>query len=112
MRMKSGVCWSLEEEADRLIRESLANVTAHSAKRDILTPWKEKDRRRREVYNHKGVADASLRRGMFSRVANLEAPHLNAVESKVAPMGRTYEHPDHEAGGEYAGDIDLGNFIS
>lgn len=41
---------ALEDAADALIKESLKGVYSHSAKSDILTPWKDQDRHRREIY--------------------------------------------------------------
>ena len=90
-RMRFGVHPLLEEESNRLIRESMKGVTSHEAKRDVLTPWKEKDRLSKEVYSASGVADPAIRKGVFGRVANKSAPHLNSVEGKVPPMGRTSE---------------------
>jgi hypothetical protein len=73
-----GVHAALEAEANRLIKESMAGVTSQSAKSDILTPWKEKDRRDREVYTDSGVPDASARKGMYHRAYNPASPHLNS----------------------------------
>jgi hypothetical protein len=64
--------------ANELIRQSLAGVTSMAAKSDILTPWKEQDRRRREVYTSEGVPDASIRRGLYGRSANSARPDLNS----------------------------------
>lgn len=77
-RQHFGVHRSLEDEADRLIKESLRGVTSHKAKSDILTPWKEAERHRREVYTTAGVPDESVRKGMFGRVANRTRPDLNS----------------------------------
>lgn len=76
---RHGVHPLLEAEADRLIKESLAGVTSQSEKSDILTPWKEKDRRQREVYVPSGVPEET-RRGMYSRSWNSTSPHLNSVD--------------------------------
>lgn len=84
-RMKFGVHLPLEEMATALLRDSMKDVKSHSAKRDILTPWKEQDRRRREVYPSSGVADASLRRGVYGRAINKSKPYLNARD---IPGGR------------------------
>jgi hypothetical protein len=73
-----GVHAGLEAEANRIIKESMAGVTSQSAKSDILTPWKEKDRRDREVYTDMGVPDAAVRRGMYHRAWNATSPHLNS----------------------------------
>ena len=77
-RMKYGIHQSLEDEADRLIRESMKGVFSHKAKSDILTPWKQADRRRREVFTAQGFPDASVRKGMFHRAANSTRPDLNS----------------------------------
>ena len=76
--MRRGVHRPLEDEANRLIRESLVGVTKHSAKADILTPWKEAERYRREVYVSSGSPDVSTRSGMFHRTTNPARPELNS----------------------------------
>lgn len=76
--IRRGVHLPLEEEANRLIRESLQGVTKHSAKSDILTPWKEADRHRREVYVASGTPDPAWRKGMFHRALNTGNPELNS----------------------------------
>lgn len=76
--IRYGVHRTLEDEANRLIRESLAGVTSQSAKSDILTPWKEQDRLSREVYNGTGFPDPAIRQGMFHRAYNSAYPHLNS----------------------------------
>ena len=62
--IRRGVHRLLEDEANRLIKESLQGVTKHSEKADILTPWKEQARYRREVYVSTGVPDSAMRLGM------------------------------------------------
>lgn len=89
--LRTGVHAPLEEEADRILRESLAKVTRHSDKSDILTPWKETARRSREVYMPSGSPDGSLRRGNFNRRWNSDAPHLNSVEG-VSRIPRSRGH--------------------
>lgn len=76
---RSGVHRALEDEANRLIRESLVGVTRHSEKADILTPWKEAERYRREVYVASGSPDQAIRKGMFHRVASTSS-HMNSQE--------------------------------
>lgn len=78
MNPRSGVNPHLEAEANRLLRESLKGVTKHSEKSDILTPWKEADRLRREVYVASGTPDASTRKGIFHRARNADRPELNS----------------------------------
>lgn len=82
-QLHSGVHQPLDDAATELIRQSLTGVTSMSAKADILTPWKEIDRRRREVYTESGTPDGSLRRGMYHRAWNSTKPHLNSREGKV-----------------------------
>lgn len=77
-RLRYGVHRPLEDEADRLIAQSLKTVTRHSDKSDILTPWKADDRKSREVYTSSGVPDRALRQGMFHRAWNRKQPHLNS----------------------------------
>lgn len=73
-----GVHRSLDDAATELIRKSLEGVTSMEAKRDVLTPWKEKDRRDREVLSASGVPDASTRSGMYHRAWNSRDTHLNS----------------------------------
>jgi hypothetical protein len=77
----------LEEMANELIRQSLAGVTARSAKSDILTPWKERDRLSREVYSSSGTPDPAMRKGMYHRAWNPQHSHLNSRDG-VAPARR------------------------
>lgn len=81
--LRHGVAPHLEAEADRLIKESLKGTTRFSDKDDILTPWKERMRHEREVFNSTGVADPAVRRGMYHRVKNTQHPHLNSTEGVV-----------------------------
>lgn len=83
--MRFGVHVHLEEQANRIIRESLAGVTRHSEKSDILTPWKENERRRREVFNSVGVADSAVRQGIFHRASNPSRPELNSRDGAARP---------------------------
>jgi hypothetical protein len=76
--LRRGVHRPLEDEANRLIRESLKGVTKHSDKSDILTPWKEAERYRREVYVASGSPERATRQGMFHRVVNPGNPELNS----------------------------------
>lgn len=76
-------------------------MTRHSEKSDILTPWKEQDRRNREVYVESGTPDPSVRRGMFHRAYNPERLDLNSREG-IARGGR------RDVGGslaEHVGDV-------
>jgi hypothetical protein len=84
-QLRIGIHRLLEDEADRLIKESLKNVTKHSEKSDILTPWKQMDRYRREVYSRSGVVDPSIRQGMFRRASNPSRPELNSRDGVARP---------------------------
>lgn len=90
-RLRNGVHQPLEDAATALIKESLAGVTSRSAKSDILTPWKEIARKRREVYVRTGVPDPSTRSGMFNRAWNPAHSHLNsrdgATSARRIPTG-------------------------
>lgn len=82
-QLHSGVHQQLDDAATELIRKSLEGVTSMSAKSDILTPWKDQDRKRREVYSSEGVPDGALRRGMYHRAWNSTHRHLNSTDGKV-----------------------------
>lgn len=99
MKLRFGTCRQLEDEATRLIRESLAGVTSREAKSDILTEWKEKDRYNHEVYPAGGVADPAVRRGMFSRIWNPKYPHLNSRDGHY-PVRRAQDGLDTYTGDE------------
>lgn len=79
-----------------MIKESLRGVTRHSDKKDILTPWKEMARYKREVYMREGVADPSIRRGMFNRAINTAKPELNSRDGFAPPRSsRTASLREH-----------------
>lgn len=86
-RVRSGVNELLEAEADALIFGSLKDVTSREEKSDILTPWKEKNRRSREILSRSGHAiDPALRRGMFHRTYNRVQTHLNSYDGPTRPI--------------------------
>lgn len=87
---RRGIHPQLEKAANEMLRQSMAGVTKHSEKSDILTPWKEQDRLRREVYVENGVPDAATRRGNFNRAWNPARPDLNSREG-MSRGGRTRE---------------------
>jgi hypothetical protein len=68
----------VEDVADEMIRRSLLGVTRYCDKDDILTPWKENMRARREILNSTGVADPAVRRGMYHRASNPMKKELNS----------------------------------
>lgn len=98
--LRFGVHRPLEDEADRLIAESLKGVTKHSDKADILTPWKSDDRRKREVYASGGVPDRSVRQGMFHRAWNPKQQHLNSRDgvSRFSGQGQVDGNVDMWSG--------------
>lgn len=85
MPVRRGTHAPLEEAANQMLRESLKGVTKHSEKSDILTPWKEAERYRREVYVASGIPDASIRRGVFHRSTNPARPELNSRDGICRP---------------------------
>jgi hypothetical protein len=86
--MRFGTHPLLEAEANRLLRESMKHITSHAAKSDILTPWKQQERYRREVYVETGRPDGNVRRGLFGRRANPARPDLNSREGVVPSRPR------------------------
>lgn len=90
MRLHRGVHAELEAEANRILFSHLAKIPRAADKADVLTPWKEHERRHREVYVVDGVPDPALRSGNFYREANLRDHHLNSIQtsSGVRPQGR------------------------
>jgi hypothetical protein len=82
---RSGIHPELERVANALLKQSLAGVTSMSEKSDILTPWKEQDRRGREVYAESGTPDAATRRGMYHRAWNSGSgqEHLNSRDGQA-----------------------------
>lgn len=76
--IRYGVHQQLEEAADEILFPALAKITSQADKKDVLTPWKEKDRRRREVYVPSGTPDLSARVGYFHRAYNFRSAHLNS----------------------------------
>lgn len=87
--IRNGVHPFLEAAANEILRQSLVGVTKYSEKSDILTPWKEQDRRNREVYVESGVPDAATRKGMYHRRYNPAMPHLNSRDCVSSRTSRT-----------------------
>lgn len=85
---RSGIHLPLERVANEMLRQSLAGVTKHSEKSDILTPWKEVDRLRREIYSSDGMPDGAIRRGNFHRAYNPQKPELNSREGHAPARSR------------------------
>jgi hypothetical protein len=78
--IRYGIHPLLEAEANELIFGSLKGVTSQREKSDILTPWKEQDRLRREVYSFAGTVDPATRQGIYGRALNTQQLHLNSRE--------------------------------
>jgi len=79
MRMRYGVHRPLEDAADEIIYAEVRKIKRHS-ENDILTPWKEKDRRRHEIYVPGGVPDSANRLGIYHRATNPGRPEMNSRE--------------------------------
>lgn len=80
-RVKSGIHEPLEALADAWIFGSLKDVTSREEKSDILTPWKEKNRKSKEILSKTGhPIDGALRRGMYHRAYNPRQTHLNSYD--------------------------------
>lgn len=88
MPLRRGTHLPLEEVANAMLKESLKNVTRHADKSDLLTPWKEQERRRREVYVPSGTPDAANRSGLFYRAINTTHAHLNSRGSTTTRARR------------------------
>ncbi len=95
-RMRYGVYRTLEDQANALIKASLEGVTSHKEKSDILTPWKDADRHRREVYVSQGTPDEAIRKGMFHRTLNRARPDLNSRDG-LARVKRTIRAANYES---------------
>lgn len=93
LRLRNGKCVALEDAANAIIFGSLKGVTSRSAKADILTPWKEEDRERREILTGTGFADPAVRRGMYHRAWNPLHSHLNSRDGHY-PSRRVPDSPD------------------
>lgn len=101
--LRRGVHKPLEEEANRILREALQGVTKHSEKSDLLTPWKEAERYRREVYVSSGTPDPAVRKGMFHRVIDPARPEQNSRDGVYRPRAR--------GGGSAAATSSLTSFV-
>lgn len=88
--LRYGVNKALEAVADQLLHDSLVGVTSMEEKKDILTPWKQKDRLDHEVYLPSGSPDAATRRGVYHRAWNPRDRHLNSSDG----VARARRMPD------------------
>lgn len=69
-KVRSGVDWSLEAQADELLRQSRMGTTRVSDKQDFLTQDQLRRRQSREVYNARGIPEHHLYTGLFRRSWN------------------------------------------
>lgn len=83
---RPGVNTQLEAMADELLYAVTITLSKQSDKADILTPWKQENRRSHEVYNSTGIADPATRLGMFHRPINTVQRWLNSRDG-VAQVG-------------------------
>jgi hypothetical protein len=73
MPLLSGVNYSVEDEADRLLADGRRGTTKLADKTDYLSPEQLALRKSKEVLNHHGVPDSRLFSGMYRRAFNPEA---------------------------------------
>jgi len=65
-----GVNFTLEEQANAILREGRRGITALSQKKDYFTEEQLALRRDREVYNVNGVPDCHIMSGLYKRAYN------------------------------------------
>jgi hypothetical protein len=100
LRVHSGIHRESEDEADRLIYDSIRHITNRELKADVLTPWKERHRQQHEVYtSHGGPVDPSTRIGIFGRAYNSRQTHLNSYDGPTRPIKDKSWDPDLSFGG-------------
>ena len=83
-RMRRGVHQQLEDEANEILKRSLAGQKTTEERSDILTPAKENLRRRREVLVASGTPDPAIRQGIYHRKMNRTQTHLNSRDGHTA----------------------------
>ena len=103
MRMRYGIHRPLEEEADALIYGQVRKIKKHS-ENDILTPWKEKDRRKHEIYVPSGTPDPASRLGIYHRSLNPARPDLDAREGVARYGSRRVPRSNQDDRVEHHGD--------
>ena len=109
--LTSGTHLTLEAAADALIKQSLQGVTRHSDKSDILTPWKEQERRRREVYVPSGTPDSANREGIFHRSTNPSSTHLNSRDGRRTSRGSRLSGARRVAEEDWSNELGLGTTV-
>jgi hypothetical protein len=90
-RVRYGTHLALEEAANEIIFGHLREISSREEKSDVLTPWKEKNRLSKEVYNVTGFPQPSIRNGMFHRTLNRSRPWLNSRDG----IAQTASRQDH-----------------
>jgi hypothetical protein len=78
-RLRNGTCRDLEDEADRILKDSFIGKS-RADRGDVLTPGMMEARQRREVLVSTGAPDGRLRQGLFHRAWNSQHPHLNSSD--------------------------------
>lgn len=89
--VRSGLHKPLEDAANEILRQQLSAITRNADKSDVLTTWKEQDRRKREVYVTSGTPDGSIRRGIFTRSGvdrDSGLGHLSSVQGQIPSKSR------------------------
>ncbi|QDH91806.1 hypothetical protein SEA_PHRAPPUCCINO_131 [Mycobacterium phage Phrappuccino] len=81
MTLKSGVDWSLEEQADAILSKDRGDARSS----DYLSQDQLDLRARREISNQLGVADAALMRGMYRRA------HNPLAGTRPTKLGRSHD---------------------
>ena len=71
-RIKTGVDFALEAQANEILRQGRIGVTRLCDKQDYLSEEQLQLRYSREVFNHMGVPDGHLMSGLYNRAYN---PH-------------------------------------
>lgn len=99
MPIRNGRHEQLEAEADALLFGSLKGITSREEKSDILTPWKEKNRKSREILSKTGhPIDAALRKGIYHRAYNRVQTHLNSYDGATRPVKYVTDYENEEGG--------------
>lgn len=66
-RLRRGIDWQLEDEANRILAEGRRGITKHSMKKDYLSPSQLSRRKNREVMPTQGFPEKHIVSGMAKR---------------------------------------------
>ena len=69
-RVRSGVDWEKEAQADYILARGRDGITKHSLKKNYLSPSQLERRKEKEVLLPSGTPDRDLRPGLFKRAYN------------------------------------------